>query len=67
MRRAEGRPATPAGLCASCVHAKLVRSSRGLDFILCRLALTDAAFARYPTLPVVACRGYECEPDAEPT
>ena len=48
----------PAGLCASCVHAKAVESSRGAVFILCRLSLTDSRFPRYPTLPVMACPGY---------
>ena len=35
-----------AGLCASCVHAQLVTSSRGSTFYLCRLSFTDPRFAR---------------------
>ena len=53
-----------AGLCASCVHAQLVTSSRGSTFYLCRLSFTDPRFPRYPPLPVVTCAGYE--PAREP-
>jgi len=35
-----------------------VTSSRGSRFYLCRLSFTDPRFARYPTLPVLACSGY---------
>jgi len=48
----------PQGLCASCVHAQKVESSKGSSFVLCRLSLTDPRFARYPRLPVVTCDGY---------
>jgi hypothetical protein len=48
-----------AGLCARCVHAQLVTSSRGSTFVLCRLSFTDPQFRRYPPLPVLACAGYE--------
>jgi non-heme chloroperoxidase len=46
------------GLCASCVHAQRIESSKGSTFVLCRLSYTDARFARYPRLPVLACDGY---------
>jgi aryl-alcohol dehydrogenase-like predicted oxidoreductase len=46
------------GLCASCVHRRVVTSSRGSMFILCERSATDPTFPRYPALPVVACRGY---------
>jgi len=52
--RAAGR----AGLCATCAHAQIVRSSRGSTFHLCRLSEIDARFARYPALPVRSCSGY---------
>ena len=47
-----------AGLCATCVHAQVVPSSRGSVFSLCRLSFTDPRFPRYPPLPVIACAGY---------
>jgi SAM-dependent methyltransferase len=46
------------GLCATCRHAEVVVSSRGSTFQLCRLSTADPRFARYPTLPVLACDGY---------
>jgi hypothetical protein len=48
-----------AGLCATCVHAQVVTSSRGSTFYLCRLSFTDPRFPRYPPLPVLRCAGYE--------
>jgi hypothetical protein len=53
-----------AGLCARCVHAQLVTSSRESTFYLCRLSFTDPRFPRYPPLPVLTCAGYE--PTREP-
>jgi len=46
------------GLCATCVHAARVRSSKGSEFWLCRLAETDSRFRKYPALPMMACSGY---------
>jgi hypothetical protein len=51
--------AARAGLCATCVHAKLITSSRGSVFYLCQLSFTHPQFPRYPALPVLACSGYE--------
>jgi hypothetical protein len=48
-----------AGLCASCVHAQIVTSSKGSTFYLCRLSETDPRFRKYPVLPVEHCSGYE--------
>ena len=48
----------PQGLCASCIHAQRIDSSKGSTFVLCRLSHTDARFPRYPRLPVLACDGY---------
>ena len=56
--------AAPAGLCASCAHAQVVRSSRGSEFSLCRLSLSDERFPRYPVLPVHACAGFRPKPKA---
>jgi len=48
-----------AGLCATCVHARIIRSDRGSEFTLCQLSFTDALFAKYPRLPVTVCEGYK--------
>ena len=62
----DGRPASAtqaipptAGLCARCVHARLVVSGRGSRFVLCERSRTDRRFPRYPPLPVMACAGFE--------
>ena len=55
----------PIGLCASCRHARIVHSSRGSIFYMCRLAETDPRFAKYPRLPVLRCAGYELVDEAE--
>jgi hypothetical protein len=47
------------GLCARCANVQLVASARGSRFYLCRLSTVDPAFPRYPTLPVVACGGFD--------
>lgn len=47
-----------AGLCASCVHARTIESSRKATFLRCELSFTDARFPRYPGLPVLRCDGY---------
>ena len=51
--------AATAGLCTSCVHAKVITSSKGSVFYLCQLSFTDPRFAKYPALPVLACSGYQ--------
>ena len=48
-----------AGLCTTCVHARVITSSKGSAFYLCQLSFTDPRFARYPRLPVLACGGYQ--------
>jgi hypothetical protein len=48
-----------AGLCASCIHARSVESSRGSIFLLCDLSSSDPRFVKYPRLPVLSCPGYE--------
>ena len=58
------RPDAAPGLCAACAHVQVVPSSRGSEFYLCRLSLTDPRFPRYPMLPVLACAG--CEVAAMP-
>jgi hypothetical protein len=51
------RLATPPGLCAGCVHRRLLASARSV-FLRCGLADSDARFPRYPALPVLACAGF---------
>ena len=51
------------GLCRACRHVRIVNSTRGSTFYLCRLAEHDSRFPKYPRLPVLACAGYE--PTAE--
>lgn len=48
------------GLCATCVHVKIIRSDRGSVFYRCGLSDTDSRFPKYPRLPVIQCSGYEC-------
>jgi hypothetical protein len=53
-----GPPA--AGLCNSCAHQQVVRTTRGSLFSLCRRSRDEPErFPRYPRLPVTACPGYE--------
>jgi hypothetical protein len=52
---------TEAGLCACCRHARRVVSDRGSVFYQCRRSSADSAFPRYPTLPVLRCKGFENE------
>jgi hypothetical protein len=49
-----------AGLCDSCRHQQIVRSTRGSVFSLCRRSRDEPErFPRYPRIPVLECRGYE--------
>jgi hypothetical protein len=57
------RLAVHPGLCASCVHLRLLASPRSV-FVRCGLAESDPAFPRYPALPVLRCAGFR--PPAAP-
>jgi hypothetical protein len=48
-----------AGLCDSCRHQRIVKTTRGSTFSLCERSKTDERFPRYPRLPVLECPGYE--------
>ena len=48
-----------AGLCADCLHARLVKSDRSSTFILCELSARDPNFPKYPRIPVLFCEGYK--------
>ena len=50
------------GLCRTCRHGMLVKSTRGATFYRCGLSDHDPAFARYPPLPVDKCTGYDALP-----
>ena len=53
------RTGPPPGLCATCRHSRLIRTSRGSTFRLCERSAMDVRFPRYPALPVLACAGFE--------
>jgi hypothetical protein len=55
-----------AGLCADCLHARRIESTRGSRFFLCELSLTDLRFAKYPRLPVLSCSGYAAKKEHAP-
>ena len=55
----EGGADRSPGLCATCRHARPVRSARGSTFWQCQRAATDPRFAKYPRLPVERCDGFE--------
>jgi hypothetical protein len=58
--RLAGMTQPPAGLCNSCQHQQIVRTTRGSVFSLCRRSRTEPErFPRYPRLPVERCVGYE--------
>jgi hypothetical protein len=50
------------GLCADCLHARLIESSKGSQFLLCQLSESDPSFPKYPRLPILACAGYSPKP-----
>jgi hypothetical protein len=53
------------GLCLTCRHARIVPTPRQ-SYWLCELSFTDARFAKYPRLPVLACDGYEPKTSENP-
>jgi hypothetical protein len=60
---ADHTPPVNRGLCGSCVHAQVIPSQKGTEFVRCGLSFSDARFPRYPRLPVVGCDGYQREAD----
>jgi len=59
-------PVTPVGLCATCRHQRIVRTTRGSVFSLCERSRTDPAFPKYPRLPVLSCAGFERRAPGDP-
>lgn len=55
-----------AGLCERCKHVQVVDSAKGSRFFLCMYAKIDPRYAKYPRLPVMACRAYEEKREDEP-
>jgi len=53
----EGSQRPDAGLCSACVHARWIRGARSA-FLRCALSDRDAAYSKYPPLPVLSCRGF---------
>jgi uncharacterized protein (TIGR00290 family) len=47
-----------AGLCATCLNAKVMVSDRGSAFLRCMLSDQNSEFPRYPRLPVLTCSGW---------
>jgi hypothetical protein len=62
---AAGRPGE-VGLCRDCRWTRRVTGPRGAEFVLCRRAEVDPAFARYPRLPRLVCPGHEPRAAAAP-
>lgn len=55
-----GEPIAPdPGLCGDCVHARVIVNRRGSHFHLCERSRHEAAYPRYPRLPVLRCPGHE--------
>ena len=54
-----GAQRPPAGLCDSCRHQRLIRTTRKSEFSLCERSREDPDYPRYPRVPVQRCPGYE--------
>jgi len=52
-------PASTAGLCDTCRHQRIVRTTRETSYSLCERSREDERYPRYPRLPVTRCSGYE--------
>lgn len=55
----------PIGLCATCIHCRIVQSARS-TFYMCMRSIADDRFAKYPRLPVLHCVGYQTLAADEP-
>jgi hypothetical protein len=49
----------PPGLCRNCLHARVIASEKGSEFLLCQLSERDPNFPKYPRLPVLSCAGHQ--------
>jgi len=56
---APNAPNSSVGLCADCVHARIIESAKGSKFLLCQRSASDPSYPKYPRLPVLSCPGHE--------
>ena len=54
-----------AGLCDTCRHQYLVRTTRGSTFSRCERSKADPVYPKYPRLPVTTCAGHEPRANVE--
>lgn len=45
-------------LCHTCKYKSEVRSNRGSIFLMCKYSEINAAYPKYPPLPVLSCNAY---------
>jgi hypothetical protein len=55
----ESKSSKGLGLCADCIHGRLITSDKGSTFLQCQLSFSDFRYPKYPRLPVLHCSGYE--------
>jgi hypothetical protein len=48
-----------ASLCETCSWMRAIVTPKGSRFLLCTRSQVEAEYPRYPTQPVVRCKGYE--------
>ena len=54
-----------AGLCDTCRHQYLVRTTRGSTLSRCERSKADPVYPKYPRLPVTTCAGHEPRANVE--
>ncbi len=62
---ASGQAIDHRGLCVRCAHVRLVEGRGAAVFYLCERSFENPTFPRYPTLPVLACPGFETRREGE--
>jgi hypothetical protein len=67
MRELKETPVLPVkpGLCGECLHASVKGTNRGTAYLRCTRASWDDRLARYPSLPVTGCVGFQSAVDAD--
>ncbi len=61
------RLAREVGLCARCLHARVIVNRNASRFYYCERSRSDRRFPRYPPLPVLECEGWEPSDGEEET
>lgn len=46
------------GLCAQCQFVRQIKNDRESVFYFCERSKTDTQFVKYPSLPLMACKGF---------